>query len=191
MSSTGETISVLGDEPDHLVEGRSSSFAKKMLAALRISFAFRNSETSFCSRLISAAASVVTPGLHPRVDLVAALPQSQRLRAHPEQPGHMPDSAHYRRVRRPRLREHPQRPLTHLRRILPVHRVPSLLKERNESQADSLLEVRHICLVGEPSSPLSQLALRFSELGSRRASLGEPALGRLLNLYTDRGDERR
>ncbi|MCR2811394.1 MULTISPECIES: SDR family oxidoreductase [unclassified Microbacterium] len=50
----------------------------------------------------------------------------------------MPDSAHHRRVRPPRLREHPQRPLTHLRRILPVHRVPSLLEERNESQADSL-----------------------------------------------------
>ncbi|WP_344003818.1 Atu4866 domain-containing protein, partial [Microbacterium paludicola] len=43
----------------------------------------------------------------------------------------------HRRMRRPRLREHPQRPLTHLRRILPVHRVPSLLEERNESQADS------------------------------------------------------
>src|SRR5690606_39384237 len=27
--------------------------------------------------------------------------------------------------------------LTHLRRVLPVHRVPSLLEERNESQADS------------------------------------------------------
>ncbi|WP_282838137.1 peptide-methionine (S)-S-oxide reductase, partial [Microbacterium flavum] len=46
-----------------------------------------------------------------------------------------------RRVRRPRLREHPQRPLTHLRRILPVHRVPSLLEERNESQADSQAQV--------------------------------------------------
>ncbi len=52
-------IPVFVDEPDHLVEGWSSSFAKKMLAALRFSFAFRNSETSFCSRLISAAASVV------------------------------------------------------------------------------------------------------------------------------------
>ncbi|SIS11645.1 Recombinase zinc beta ribbon domain-containing protein, partial [Microbacterium sp. RURRCA19A] len=33
----------------------------------------------------------------------------------------------------------PQRPLTHLRRVLPVHRVPSLLEERNESQADSTI----------------------------------------------------
>jgi hypothetical protein len=60
-----ETIPVLVDEPDHLGQGRSSSFAKNTLAALRISFAFRSSETSFCSRLISAAASVVSPGFTP------------------------------------------------------------------------------------------------------------------------------
>src|SRR5690606_8899563 len=60
-----ETIPVFIDEPDHLGQGRSSSFAKNTLAALRISFAFRNSETSFCSRLISAAASVVNPGFTP------------------------------------------------------------------------------------------------------------------------------
>ena len=65
MSSTGETIPLFVDEPDHLVGGRPGSFAKKMLAALRISFAFRNSETSFRRRLISAAASVVTPGFTP------------------------------------------------------------------------------------------------------------------------------
>lgn len=64
-------------------------------------------------------------GLGAGIDLVTALPQPQRLRAYPEQPGHVTD------------REHPQRPLTHLRRILPGHRVPSLLEERNESQADS------------------------------------------------------
>lgn len=47
-----ETTPVLVDEPDHLGQGRSSSFAKNTLAALRISFAFRNSETSFSSCLI-------------------------------------------------------------------------------------------------------------------------------------------
>src|SRR3546814_342354 len=76
-------------------------------------------------------------GLHPGVDLVAALPQPQRLRAHAQKARDVTHSAHHRRMRRPRLCEHPQRPLTHLRRILPVHRVPSLLEERNESQADS------------------------------------------------------
>src|SRR5690606_25251667 len=60
-----ETIPVLVDESDHLGQGRSSSFAKNTLAAFRISFAFRNSETSFSSCLIRAAASVVTPGLVP------------------------------------------------------------------------------------------------------------------------------
>ncbi len=60
-----ETIPVQVNEPGHLGQGRSSSFAKNTLAALRISFAFRSSAFSFCSRLISAAASVVTPGLTP------------------------------------------------------------------------------------------------------------------------------
>lgn len=46
-----ETITVLVDEPNHLGQGRSSSFAKSTLAALRISFAFRNSETSLSSSL--------------------------------------------------------------------------------------------------------------------------------------------
>ena len=36
------------------------------------------------------------------------------------------------------LIEHPQRALAHLGRVLLVHRVPSLLQERNETQADSL-----------------------------------------------------
>jgi hypothetical protein len=40
------------------------------------SFAWRSSAFSFCSRLISAAASVITPG----VDLVTAPPAQQRLR---------------------------------------------------------------------------------------------------------------
>src|SRR5690606_31398921 len=83
-----------------------------------------------------------------------ALPQPQRLRAHPQQPGHMPDRAHQVRVLRPRLREHPQRTLTHLRRVLPVHRVPSLLEERNESQADSSCASRHVTLSRTtPSAP--------------------------------------
>src|SRR5690606_41152273 len=60
-----ETIPMFIDEPDHLGQGRSSSFAKNTLAALRISFALRRSAFSFCSRLISAAASVVTPGFTP------------------------------------------------------------------------------------------------------------------------------
>ncbi|WP_228799441.1 hypothetical protein, partial [Nocardia cyriacigeorgica] len=37
------------------------------------------------------------------------------------------------------LIEHPQRALAHLGRVLLVHRVPSLLQERNETQADSIL----------------------------------------------------
>ena len=60
-----ETIPVFVGEPDHLGQGRSSSFAKNTLAALRISLALRSSAFSFCSRLISAAASVVSPGLVP------------------------------------------------------------------------------------------------------------------------------
>src|SRR5690606_1674995 len=60
-----ETVPVLGDGPDHLGQGRSSSFAKNTLAALSISFAFRSPAFSFCSRLISAAASVVSPGFTP------------------------------------------------------------------------------------------------------------------------------
>lgn len=60
-----ETIPVLRDEPGHLGQGRSSSFAKSTLATLRISFAFRNSETSFSSCLMRCAVSVLTPGLAP------------------------------------------------------------------------------------------------------------------------------
>lgn len=60
-----ETIPMFVDEPDHLGQGRSSSFAKNTLAALRISFALRSSAFSFCSLLISAAASVVNPGFTP------------------------------------------------------------------------------------------------------------------------------
>jgi DNA (cytosine-5)-methyltransferase 1 len=60
-----ETTPVFIDEPDHLGQGRSSSFANNTLAALRISFALRSSAISFCNRLISAAASVVTPGFSP------------------------------------------------------------------------------------------------------------------------------
>ena len=58
MSSTGETIPVFVHEPDHLVEGRPGSFAKKILAAFKISLAFRNSAFSRCNLLISTAASV-------------------------------------------------------------------------------------------------------------------------------------
>ncbi len=35
------------------------------------------------------------------------------------------------------LIEHPKRTITHLGRVLLIHRFPSLLEERNESQADS------------------------------------------------------
>ena len=69
----------------------------------------------------------------------------------------MTDRAHHRRVRRPRLREHPQRPLTHLRRVLPVHRVPSLLEERNESQADSDRHCQPTCQVSEFGSVLDPI----------------------------------
>lgn len=60
-----ETIPVVVDKPDYLGQGRSSSFAKNTLAALRISFAFRSSAFSVCNRLIFAAASVVNPGFTP------------------------------------------------------------------------------------------------------------------------------
>ncbi|AGW41759.1 hypothetical protein O159_17170 [Leifsonia xyli subsp. cynodontis DSM 46306] len=60
-----ETITMFIDEPDHLGQGRPGSFAKNTLAALRISLALRSSAFSFCSRLISAAASVVSPGITP------------------------------------------------------------------------------------------------------------------------------
>lgn len=61
MSSTGETISERSTEPDHLVEGRSGSSAKNMLAAFTISLTFRSSAFSRCNSLVSAAASVVSP----------------------------------------------------------------------------------------------------------------------------------
>src|SRR5690606_28929304 len=76
-------------------------------------------------------------GLHSGIDLSPTLPEPQRLGTHAQQPSDVTERTHHVRVRRPRLREHPERPLAHLRQILPVHRVPSLLEERNESQADS------------------------------------------------------
>lgn len=87
---------------------------------------------STVSRICAEIDEAVHEFLHRRIDHTW-----QGLRAHAQQSSDMTERAHHVRVRRPRLREHPQRPLTHLRRILPVHRVPSLLEERNESQADS------------------------------------------------------
>src|SRR5690606_31049659 len=60
-----ELIPMLVDEADHVGQGRSSSFAKNTLAALRTSFAFRSSAFSRRSRLFSSATSVGTPGRCP------------------------------------------------------------------------------------------------------------------------------
>src|SRR5690606_36405332 len=58
---------------------------------------------------------------------------------HAEEPRNMPHRGHQIRVLTGGLGliEHPQRALAHLGRVLLVHRVPSLLQERNETQADS------------------------------------------------------
>lgn len=53
------------DEADYRPRGRSSSATKKAEAAFNISFARRNSVFSRLNRLISTAASVVTPGRSP------------------------------------------------------------------------------------------------------------------------------
>ncbi|MCK5756271.1 MAG: hypothetical protein KAH46_26550, partial [Mycobacterium sp.] len=58
-------VLVVGDERDYRFAGRSSSAAKKAEAAFNISFARRNSAFSRLSFLISACASVVTPGRWP------------------------------------------------------------------------------------------------------------------------------
>jgi hypothetical protein len=50
---------------DHLDAGRPGSAAKKAEAVRRISFALRNSVTSFFNRRISAWSAVDTPGLTP------------------------------------------------------------------------------------------------------------------------------
>src|SRR5690606_15410818 len=60
-----ELIPVFVDEADHFVVGRSSSFAKNTLAALRISLARRNSATSRRNRAFSSATSLGTPGRWP------------------------------------------------------------------------------------------------------------------------------
>ena len=56
---------VFVDEGDYRLCGRSSSAAKKAEAAFKISFARRSSAFSRFRRLISTAASVVTPGRSP------------------------------------------------------------------------------------------------------------------------------
>ncbi|WP_255784447.1 SRPBCC family protein, partial [Mycobacteroides abscessus] len=74
------------------------------------------------------------------------------------------------------LIEHPQRALAHLGRVLLVHRVPSLLQERNETQADStvtwtlqevpggtMVTLRHEGF--DPSDPASRMYRTLSERG--------------------------
>src|SRR5688500_7933302 len=58
-------VLVLADELDHHLPGRSSSAAKKLEAALRISFARRNSAFSLFSALSCSDSAVVTPGRAP------------------------------------------------------------------------------------------------------------------------------
>ena len=58
-------VGVIGDEPHEDLVGRSSSAAKKADAALRISFARRNSAFSRRNRFNSADSSLLTPGRAP------------------------------------------------------------------------------------------------------------------------------
>ena len=57
-----ELIAIRVNVGDHLVEGRPGSAAKNADAAFKISLTRRNSAFSRLNRLISAAASEVTPG---------------------------------------------------------------------------------------------------------------------------------
>jgi hypothetical protein len=57
--------SVLGNEPNHRLPGRSSSAPKKIPAAFKISLARRNSAISLRNALFSSAICDVTPGRRP------------------------------------------------------------------------------------------------------------------------------
>jgi hypothetical protein len=69
-----DAILVLVDEADDLGQGRTSSFARDTLAALRVSLALRNPPTSRLIHLICSAAPLAFATLPPGVGLQLALP---------------------------------------------------------------------------------------------------------------------
>ncbi|SJN44924.1 hypothetical protein FM104_13695 [Microbacterium esteraromaticum] len=111
-------ILVLVDEGDYRRCGRSSSAAKKAEAAFNISFARRNSAFSRFSFLISACASLVTPGRCPPSTLDPANPGADRFgRSDPQHARDRGDRRVLARILGPHLGDHTDSALTKLARV--------------------------------------------------------------------------
>ena len=104
--------------------GRSSSAAKKADAAFKIALARFSSAFSRLNRFSSADSSVVIPGRRAAIDLGLAHPLAHRLRRpDPQQPRDLAHRRPLRLVLATDLGDHPDRPLTQLRRV-PPRRTP-------------------------------------------------------------------
>ena len=117
-----EPVPVVVDERDYHGSRGSSSRAKKLDAASRISLARFSSRTSACNALIVAASVVVVPARFP-VSMWCCFtqPRSVSGTTPTRSPMRLTSLIHrQRRVLRHRLRHQPQRPVTQLLRILPL-----------------------------------------------------------------------